>query len=122
MELAVVDLLPVQQDQNDDDDWAGDSDVLVLTKGRCFTTLDLDQLPLWFRSCSSAAGELNDAAGKSCRQGRAASVSPAVSMPGSPYLLLVLQRSFSSPSMVTILGTRGCKMSQFDQNRTRLGI
>ena len=53
MELAVVDLLPVQQDQNDDDDWAGDSDVLVLTKGRCFTTLDLDQLPLWWYVGSS---------------------------------------------------------------------
>ena len=53
MELAVVDLLPVQQDQNDDDDWAGDSDVLVLTRGRCFTTLDLDQLPLWWYVGSS---------------------------------------------------------------------
>ena len=53
MELPVVDLLPVQQDQNDDDDWAGDSDVLVLTKGRCFTTLDLNQLPLWWYVGSS---------------------------------------------------------------------
>ena len=48
MELAVVDLLPVLQDHDDDDDWAGDSDVLVLTKGRSSTTLDLDQLSLWW--------------------------------------------------------------------------
>ena len=53
MELAVVDLLPVLQDHDDDDDWAGDSDVLVLTKGRCSPTLDLDQLPLWWYVGSS---------------------------------------------------------------------
>ena len=53
VELAAVDLLPVLQDHDDDDDWAGDSDVLVLTKGRCSTTLDLDQLPLWWYVGSS---------------------------------------------------------------------
>ena len=43
MELAVVDLLPVLQDHDDDDDWAGDSDVLVLLH-RSFNLI-LDKSP-----------------------------------------------------------------------------
>ena len=40
---TVVDLLPVLQDHDDDDDWAGDSDVLVLLH-RSFNLI-LDKSP-----------------------------------------------------------------------------
>ena len=43
VELAAVDLLPVLQDHDDDDDWAGDSDVLVLLH-RSFNPI-LDKSP-----------------------------------------------------------------------------